>query len=421
MVMRNNYHVVMKKILVLTFGVLALMCSCSRQEMPGNNEPREVSFSISQNAYVFTKATEAALEDNDVIQIIAGNPINATSAATVSGSTLTLASKIFWNAGQTVPTNFVAIYPGAGQASTTIDNYDLVGGGSQDYGYHSKYLVASKTANPETAVVLDFKHPFSKVIVNITNELGADAVASVTLNGVVLQGAMDLAAGTINIEGIEAGNVTATKIADNSYAAIIMPQSAKPTLVVRTELGSTYTFVLANNFNFEAGKVATAAITLVGGGSGEGGRTEAAFSFSVTDWAAAAENPGFSAGEVTLGDYWQIFGCVYSDEDTENDVPTVEAWEKKYNMTYLGEGRWTITINYDPAMTDDASGKGLLFVKGDTYAGMYTGTESMDEFAAGYNLKTVESERKNIFLTASGNYTFTLDVTNSYNLTFTKN
>lgn len=413
----------MKKLFALTLGVATLVCACNREEMPQTaNDTREVHFSVPANTFSFTKATEAALEDDDVIQIIAGSPINANSAATVSGESLNLTSKLYWKAGQTVPTNFVAIYPGAGQTTTTIDNYDLVGGGNHDYAYHSKFLVASTTANPDETVALAFKHPFSKVVVNVnSDELGEDAVSTVKLNGVVLQGAMDLAASTIDIEGKEAGNVTAAKIADNSYAAIVMPQTARPTLVIETELGSIFNFVLPADFTFEAGKVATAAVTLKGGGSSAGGRTEVAFTFSVTDWDASATNPAFEEGESTLGAYWQIFGTVYSDDDEEAGVPTVEAWAKKYNMTYLGNGVWEITINYDPAMTDDPTGKGFLFVKDDTYAGMYTGTESLDEFAAGYELKTVEAQRKNIFLTEKGNYTFTLDVVNNYNLTFAKN
>lgn len=408
----------MKKLFVLTLGVAALACACTREAAPApQNDSREVRFSL-EDTYCFTKATEAKLEDGDAIQIIAGAPINANTSATVAGTGLNLSSKLFWAAGQKTSTEFVAIYPGAGQTSTTIDNYDLVANGKHEYAYHSKYLVASTTAAPGTTVALAFKHPFSKVVVNITNELGADKVTGVTFSGVVLQGAMDLAKGTIDITGKEAGSVNAAQLAENQFAAIIMPQTARPALVVRTELGSTFNFALPADFTFEAGKVATAAITLKGGGSGEGGREEVAFSFDVTDWAAVEANPAFEAGESTMGDYWQIFGNVYADEDVKDGKPTVGAWEKKYNMTYMGEGKWTITINYDPAMSE--ANKGFLFVKGETYAGMYKDTENLDAFATGYELKTDAGERVDILLTEKGKYTFTLDVEHNYNLTFSK-
>ncbi len=273
----------MKKIFAIALGVLAL-ASCAREAAPVKVESsREVKFTTNVNTFTM-KAGETALEGKTV-QVLAGTPLNTGSAAVVTGNSLTLTNKMYWKDGQTEKTTFVAIYPGENQTATTIPNYVI----TDDFAYHANFMTATaKDVAPETTVALNFKHPFSKVVVNVTNNLtGTPAVTSVALEGVVLSADLDLAAETLTL-GNDKVNVNATAQEDGSFAAIIMPQTVKPALIV-TVGEKAYRFVLAEEFTFAANKAYTAAVTLEDSTTPveEGG--EVAFNVDVTDWEAAAE------------------------------------------------------------------------------------------------------------------------------------
>lgn len=422
----------MKRFFFFAAFAAAALVSCNKAEVenyvPDTN--RAVKFTVENiSSYVFKSPTLGLGADGcSTVGIYAADLGANNVEATVSGTSLTPASTIYWGVGQTTPTTFIARYPYYVDATIT-DAYAIPADQSSEdtFTYQANFMSAVQSASPDPGTVtFDFKHPFAKIVVNITNNLGADAVASIVMKQLKMSAStLDLttAPATPTLEETKV-DVIPCQTGENEYSMIVMPQAAtnEMDIVVTTTLGSVYTFRITGDYTFQAGKVATANLTLNPAEGQGGSRTPVgALSFGTTDWGAAETNPTFNEGESTPGAYWQIFGTVYSDDDVEAGIPTVEEWTKKYNMTYLGSGVWTITINYDPDMTDDVTGKGFLFVKGDIYAGMYTGTENLDTFASGYELKTVENERRNIFLTEKGNYTFTLDVDNNYNLTYVKN
>ena len=394
------------------------IASCAKQEVSVVTPDTPISFCVKQNSmFAFTKATESALVDDDEIQIIAGTPVSAASKATVSGTNLVLTNPIYWKKGQTASADFVAIYPYTSSTSTTVD-YNLNYGGNHDFNYHKLYLVAKASSAPtEEKIALNFRHPFSKVLINVTNQLGNDGVASVELKSIKMEGVLDLVAETVNLEGKENVNVTASKLSDTQWGAIVMPQSAQPQLVVTTELGSVYTFTLPAAFNFEAGKVATAAVTLVGqGGSGDDHGDAASFSFTVTDWSAAAENPGFEGGSIAMGNYWYVLGTVYQEDNT------VGAWAKDFPMTYGGKNNqdkeiWTITINYDEAKATAQAGPGFKLRKyssatpEDEKWNVQLGMSSEDPNTyvdIDYTYDLSSSNNKDIRFEEAGRYTLTL-------------
>ena len=402
----------MKKIFAIALGILAI-ASCEKQATPVVAPDTPISFCVQQNnLFAFTKATESALVDADEIQIIAGAPVSAASKAPVSGANLSLTNPIYWKKGQTAAADFVAIYPYTASTSTSF-NYDLSNG---DYDYHKLYLVAKATSAPtEEKIALNFRHPFSKVLINVTNQLGSDAVESVALKGLKLEGTLDLIEESVNFEGVENANINAHKLSDTQWGVIVMPQSAQPQLVVTTTLGSVYTFTLPAAFNFEAGKVATAAVTLEGqGGSGDDHGNAASFSFSVTDWAAAAQNPGFGDGSVAMGSYWYILGTVYQEDNT------VGAWAKDFPMTYGGKNEqnkeiWTVTVNYDEAKATQEAGPGFKLRR---YASgaenkwqTQLGMSALDEntyMNIDYTYDLSSDNNKDVRFEAAGNYTLTL-------------
>ena len=402
----------MKKLFALTLG-LAALAACNKNAVEPATPGTPIRFAVS-GEYTFTKATEAALEDDDAIQIIAGAPVDAAAKAPVNGTALDMTTKLYWAPGQTATTDFVAIYPYTSNTATTID-YDLSNG---DYAYHKLFMTAHVASAPtDQSVVLPFKHPFSKVLVNITNNLGSDEVETVKVKGVKMAASLNLVAGTVDLGNATAVDVDATKVADNSYGIIVMPQSAQPTIEVTTHLGSVYTFALTAAFNFEAGKVATASLTLdsqAGGGQTQG--DVIGFGFSVTDWAAVATNPSFGQDNVTMGEYWYAIGCVYTDDNT------VAAWSKDFPMTYKGQTSdgdeiWEITINYDESMATDDGSKGFKLRKfsdstADKWAnqlGMWNSdTNDYIDIDYGYGLATSSDVNKNIRFATSGSYTLSL-------------
>lgn len=404
----------MKKIFALALGVAAL-AACNKNTVEPVTPGAPIRFAVSGD-YTFTKATEAALEDNDEIQIIAGAPVSAATKATVSGANLTLTTQLYWAPGQTAATDFVAIYPYSNTTATTL-NYDLSNG---DFAYHKMYMTAHVSSAPtDQSIVLPFKHPFSKVLVNIDNQLGSDAVETVLVKGVKMAGTLDLVAETIDLGSSAAVDVAATKITDDSYGIIVMPQSAQPAIEVTTHLGSVYTFALPAAFNFEAGKVATATLKLEGqGGSGQTQGDAINFGFSVTDWAAVAAEPDFGQPNVAMGAYWYVTGCVYTDDNT------VAPWSQDFPMTYKGQSGtddvWEITINYDEAMAGDVEvNKGFKLRnyasttadadKWNNQLGMWgTDANNTMNIAYDYTLANSAEGNKNIRFDAAGNYKLTL-------------
>ena len=411
----------MKKLFALVMGLVAL-AACTKEATDVVAPSSPIRFSLS-GEYTFTKATEAALANGDEIQIIAGAPVNGATKATVAETALNLTTQLYWGKGQSAATNFVAIYPYTSATETTV-HYNLFYNDEHNFDYHKLYLTAKASSAPtEEAIVLPFKHPFSKVIINIDNQLGSDAVTSVVMKGVKMEGQLNLLEESVSLEGVEAINVPATKLADNQYGLIVMPQSAQPTLEVSTSKGSVYTFTLPAAFTFAAGKVATAAVTLKGqGGSGDTHGDAVAFGFSVTDWSAAAENPAFGEGAVAMGNYWYAIGCLYDQDNT------VAAWSKDFPLTYMGmnEGKevWKITINYDESKGANPADKGFKFRKyssttaeadkWNTQLGMYQepdGTAEADIhnfMDINYNYDLLSSGNKNIRFEEAGNYTLTL-------------
>lgn len=401
----------MKKSLLILFAAAAALVACNKAAVE-DSSLREVKFSTNLNTYTVKAAVEENVLDN--VKIIAGAPINKTVSATPTqtdlGGTLTTTPVLYWGAGQTESTKFVAIT--GGQENIVVDNYDMLSLG-YDYAYCSKLMSAVATVAPENTVELNFEHIFSKVVINITNNLGSDAVSKVEFKKVAASAKVNFETCTFENLGEQTATLPANEnTADSQYAVVIIPQTARPEIVVTTQKGAVYTFAVNADFTFQRAKTATVALTLnpsssIGTLSAVGSMT-----FTVTDWLPDTSTMT-GEGTMNLDEYWHIFGKVYTEADKTNKPG---AWEKRYPLAFNSDGKWEITINYDPSMTpgDD----GFLFVKGDTYLGMWEGSANV--LAAGYELKT--TERVNILTEDAdgGKYQFVLDPDNNYNLTYTR-
>ena len=416
----------MKKLVLALAVAAAALCACTKAENPTGEGRKAVKFTV-ENLGTFTlRSATLGIGESGCSNVgIYAADLGANNVqATVSGSALTPASPIYWGVGQTISTQFVARYPYYDGA--TIDGAYTIPANQQssdEFSYHANFMSAVQSASPDPGTVaFNFTHPFAKVVVNVTNNLSADAVASVVLESV------KQTATTLNLTTAPATptlsdatvNVTACNTAANSYSMIIMPQAATASMniVVTTLLGSVYTFRITNaDYNFLAGKIATAAVTLDPIGGGSNNRVQVgAMSFTTTDWSDGAATTIDTVGDPTLGAYMQIGGTLFTDDDADAvEAGTLNAWGKWYNMTYSAENTWTITVNYRESMADDEGGKGFLIRTSNetTYYKMYNGSDNIGSDP--YELYPENgTHSKNVRLeSASGKFTITFNSSNN--------
>lgn len=415
----------MRKAIVTLFALAACLVACNKTETVNPDARKAVRFSVTNlGTYQFKSPTVALGETGNANVGIYAATLGADNIqATVAGSALTPATPIYWAVGQAddASTQFVARYPYAAGAGIN-DAYDIPADQSSEdtYSYQANFMSAVATSTPATnAVAFAFKHPFAKVQVNITNNLGADAAASVVMKQVKMSATeLDLTAApaTPTLADTKV-NVNAYKVSDTQFELVIMPQAAtaEMDIVVTTTLGSIYTFRISGEYSFVAGKVAVAAVTL-DPVSGTDGNRQAVGSLTFSapeEWTNGTATTVNESADPVAGNYIQIGGCVYITADKGDD-----AWEHYYNMQYTAENTWTITLNYDESMTDDETGKGFIVRRGTDYWGMWTGSESINET---YVLEPTDDTHKNIKLAAAGNYTLVYNSSSRIFTTITRN
>ena len=413
----------MKKLVLALAVAAAALCACTKAEGTLGNEGRKaVKFTV-ENLGTFTlrSATLGIGEAGCSSVGIYAATLGANNVqATVSGSALTPASTIYWGVGQTTSTQFVARYPY--HESATINGAYTIPADqheSDEFSYHANFMTAVQSASPDPGTVaFNFTHPFAKVVVNVTNNLSADAVASVVLESVKQTAdELDLTTAPATPDLSDATvNVTACNTAANEYSMIIMPQAATASMhiVVTTTLGSVYTFAITNpSYNFLAGKIATAAVTLDPIGGGANNRVAVgAMTFTTTDWTNGDATTIGTVGDPSLGAYLQIGGTLFTDDDADAvEAGTLNAWGKWYNMTYSAANTWTITVNYRESMAGDEGGKGFLIRTSDetVYYKMYDGSENIGNDP--YQLYPEDgTHHKNVRLaSATGKYIITFN------------
>ncbi|MBP5488103.1 MAG: fimbrillin family protein [Bacteroidales bacterium] len=254
----------------------AALCSCSKKVTVITVD--EVFFTASVKAYN-TKASGSALADGEQVRIMAGSPIDATAVGTVLGRDLTFDVPLNWTRGQKASTTFAAVYQAGKVADAAASlSYDLLSGGRHDYYSHDSFLAAVRTAAPHETVNLEFGHPFSKIVLNIQNNLSGETVTKVTVRDVVMKGTVDLNAGKLRLTGPRE-SFEAVNVSIGSYAAVVMPQTAAPLISITTNKGSVYNFALDAPFVFEPGCAYSADITLSAGQF-----TPATFTFTASSW-----------------------------------------------------------------------------------------------------------------------------------------
>ena len=352
----------MKKFLTF-FAAAAALVACNKTadttQAPGS---REVKFTVSN---LYTVTTKTAIADDSHVAIFAGAPINANNVqmtvdmeanATSGTLTPTVTNSLLWAVGQTTTaTNFFAIYPyeigrtlaGDTEAEKYLE-YDIAS--TSDVVYANDFLAAAKSQAPGTGdapatVALAFKHPFAKLVYNITNT-SDDFVSGLKISGIRRTGHVMFTTGAAvpTGEAIAAADAVAlNENGTNSFMTVVMPETeaVNPLVVVEMASGAKYTFALSQAIALEAGKVYTASIAISGGHEAEVSDRTVYGSFTVTDW-VNVDAGSMTGGTVTPATkWWYLVGNIDAYGGTVDGN-----WSKFVPFKCIGNDLWQVDFYF---------------------------------------------------------------------------
>lgn len=226
----------MKKSLTFIFAA-ALLVSCQQEENEATT-PANSRITISP---IITRATEVNFETGDKIGVTItqnGDFVYAENKQMTYNDGV-FAGDLLWYPEGNDKSQIVAYYPykeSNTPASFTVETDQTSGYGASDF-------MAAKKSDvlPTTNVIsMNFKHMFTKLVINVTKEIEAN-ISSITLKGSIPTATLDLSALTVTADA----NASATSIvaqavkANETYRAIIVPQTVALTLEVATSDGKT--------------------------------------------------------------------------------------------------------------------------------------------------------------------------------------
>ncbi|WP_368114088.1 fimbrillin family protein [Bacteroides sp. RTP21281st1_E4_RTP21281_210402] len=230
----------MKKILTFMFAA-ALLASCQQEENETTTIDTNGRITI---APIITRATEVDFEDTDQIgvTITQSNDFVYASNKLMTYNNGVFTGDLLWYPEGNDKSQIVAYYPydAAGAPTSFTVKADQT---DQATGYGASDLIAASKSDvlPSTnAVVMNFKHILTKLVINVENDTQSD-ISSVVLKGSVPTATLDLPALSVTAdESATATNITAQVVkANETYRAIVIPQTVAFTLEVATADGKT--------------------------------------------------------------------------------------------------------------------------------------------------------------------------------------
>lgn len=230
----------MKKILTFMFAA-ALLASCQQEENETTTIDTNGRITI---APIITRATEVDFEDTDQIgvTITQSNDFVYASNKLMTYNNGVFTGDLLWYPEGNDKSQIVAYYPydAAGAPTSFTVKADQT---DQATGYGASDLIAASKSDvlPSTnAVVMNFKHILTKLVINIENDTQSD-ISSVVLKGSVPTATLDLPALSVTAdESATTTDITAQVVkANETYRAIVIPQTVAFTLEVTTADGKT--------------------------------------------------------------------------------------------------------------------------------------------------------------------------------------
>jgi hypothetical protein len=272
----------MKKIFVLSAMAALVLSGCSKGEDEFSTPSNQMQFVAE---YPTTRATTTNFEDGDVMGVyvtqyngniaqplqISGNYANNVKS-TFYGSKWVNSPAIYWADGKfdvfayypyTKPTSVdeltfsVALDQSTEETAETLSGYEA-----------SDFLWAKATGVSQMdAVPLTFKHCLSKIVVNLikgeeyAGDIPSDAI--VRIHSTVPSSVIDLSTGVVTKNGYEtAKSITAKKVEDGVYTAILVPQRLDNRLPLIEVLSHGVSYLVESKFIFRSGTQHTVNLTL---------------------------------------------------------------------------------------------------------------------------------------------------------------
>lgn len=272
----------MKKIFILSAMAALVMSSCSKSDDEITPVSNQMQFAVE---YPTTRATASAFEAGDAMGVyvtqyngniaqplqISGNYANNVKS-TFDASKWVNSPAIYWAEGKF---DVFAYYPYDKPAS--VDEYKFSVALDQSTeetaetlsGYEaSDFLWAKATGVSQMdAVPLTFKHCLSKIVVNLikgeeyAGDIPSDAI--VRIHSTVPSSVIDLSTGVVTKNGYDtAKSITAKKVEDGVYTAIVVPQRLDNRLPLIEVLSHGVSYLVESKFVFRSGTQHTINLTL---------------------------------------------------------------------------------------------------------------------------------------------------------------
>lgn len=367
----------MKKLLTLMIGA-ALLASCQQEENEVTPSASRVTISP-----IITRATEVNFEDNDRIGLTitkSDGTLHANNELMTFGNGV-FAGNLNWYAEGNETSTLVAYYPYDETGAPTSFSVQT----DQTSGYGKSDLMAA--SKPEVvpsanSISMPFRHMFTKLVINVTNETGLD-ISSVVLQGSIPTANLNLEALSVTADAnTPAANITAQQVeANKTYRAIIIPQTVALTLAVTTSDNKILTQKLVSTTLVQSGQYSVNVrvlpddilVTLSGEITNwtDEGSIEADNEVAFEEFENYFVYDGVTYNTVTLanGTKWMTEPLIYLPEGfTPSGDPTADShiW---YPYQLIGVGSNAINATSAEAMKDEASIKksGYLY---DMYAAL---------------------------------------------------
>jgi hypothetical protein len=243
----------MKKIFLIAVAAIAALVSCTHAERIESvmGDDLQVRFTTSVGTYT-VKSNDTGFDNGDAIGITALNPINASNVKYIyrDGALVPEGEGIKWVQAQKTPTLFYAVYPyredfhmnndGTFGDFEEIPNALLITVESDQSTYEgysrSNQLACSVTAAPGEEVNMSFYHNVTKVVISVDNRIGANITEAYLAN---------VYGRYLRYDGSNAGNLGAIKAYredESTWKLLVVPQSSRPTIVLKTAEGKEYCF-----------------------------------------------------------------------------------------------------------------------------------------------------------------------------------
>ena len=231
----------MKKIGFILVAVAAVFTACNKAP----ESPDSISGNITISP-LLTRASDTSFDNGDRIGLTIIKNTDGEGETFVENSPMEFADNEFtgnlqWYSESDVASTFIAYYPydASGTPATfSVQTDQSKGTSSSDF-----IIGIEENITPTaSAVGMTFRHVFSKIVIDMTNDTGSD-ITSVVLSGSKTTADINVAESAVSVSASsEAANVTAYEaVNDESYSAILVPQEVSLTLVVNTADSEEYT------------------------------------------------------------------------------------------------------------------------------------------------------------------------------------